>query len=103
MTNRKLKQEAQRAVTARFPLSDYAEIMREAEERGTTIADMLRLSWNSYLQQKELKYLLTSMESRLVRKVFEISSATVGLDESERKDAMQEFKERIAGGKENVQ
>lgn len=91
----KLRQEVQRAVTARFPLSDFAELSTEAEKQGTTIADMLRISWRSYCDQRHLDQVLLHMEARLVKVMFETCSAVAGLSDIEREDARSELKESM--------
>jgi hypothetical protein len=91
----KLRQEVQRAVTARFPLSDFAELSTEAEMQGTTIADMLRISWRSYCDQRQLDQVLFHMEARFVKVMFETCSAVAGLSDVERQEAQSELKERM--------
>lgn len=95
MIKKNLRQETQRAVTARFPLDDYAEIVQESESRGATVADVLRQAWASYRQQQEMNQLLTRLESRLIRHMFEVCAATSGLDDTERKEAMVELKQKL--------
>lgn len=95
MAKIKLRQETQRAVTARFPLGDFANLASEAESRGTTIADVLRIAWASYCEQQETKQLFARLEARLIRQMFEVCAATSRLDDKERTEAMSEFKERM--------
>lgn len=91
----KKRQETQRAVTARFTYADFSELTVEAEKRGTTIADMIRISWSSYQKQQDIKQLFSRLEIRLIRQMFEVCSVTAGLNEIERADAMTELKERM--------
>lgn len=98
MTKRRLRQELQRAVTARFPLDDYAAIVQVAEARAATVADVLRQAWHSYQQQQEINQLLQRLESRLTKRVFEACVAAGGLNDAERKEALAEFRARISNG-----
>ena len=94
---KKFIQENQKAVTTRFPMSSYLELLQEAEERGTTIADVVRTSWDNHKENQQIKELLSQQESRLIKLVFEVCAATSGLDHQERRDALAEFKERLKG------
>lgn len=98
MARRKLRQELQRAVTARFPLDDYAAIVQVAESRGATVADVLRHAWQSYQQQQDFQQLLQRLEARLTKRIFEACVAAGGLDESERREALSEYKAKISHG-----
>lgn len=91
----KLRQETQRPVTARFPIMEYAELTQEAEKLGTTVADVLRVAWKSYKEQRDVKLLIDRFESRMTRKVFEICSSTAGLSDKERKEALDEVRDRL--------
>ena len=92
------KNALQRPVTARFSADVYAELHAEAEDLGTTVADVLRLAWSAYKSHRSLESSLNSLETRMIRKFFEISVATCGLDENERKEALRQARELIARG-----
>jgi hypothetical protein len=85
----------QRAVTARFPLSDYTLLLAEAEKHGTTMADMLRICWSRFREQQSLEERLQQLESRLFRRAFEINCAVAGLTSSERQEVLADVKQRL--------
>ncbi|MUH72795.1 hypothetical protein [Psychrosphaera haliotis] len=94
----KYKHVQQKAITVRFPLSDYLKIEREAEELGSNLADVMRKAWLAYNSSQDFKTDLKNSEIRLTSKLFEICCAVQGLSEQERKDAFQELKSRLSGG-----
>lgn len=98
MSKVNVRSEKQRQVTTRLSLSEYSAMSLEAEARGTTVAGVLRQAWSQYHEESRLKEDLKRLEKRLIRKMFEVCSATIGLDEDERRAAMNElntkFKER---------
>lgn len=63
-----------KAVTARFSNEDYICLQTEAEERGCTVADVIRGSWTHYQEQKKLQQLLLKMEQRQRKFQFELLS-----------------------------
>ena len=95
---RRARNEKQRAVTSRFSIAAYAALVQEAEDRGTTVADVLRTAWSQYQEKTEQALLLRKLESRIVFKVFEVCSATLGLSADERKAAMIECNKKIKKG-----
>lgn len=96
----KYKHVQQKAITVRFPLSDYLKIEREAEERGSNLADVMRKAWIAYNNSQDFKTDLKTSENRLTSKIFEICCAVHGLSEQERRDAYRELKSRTSGGAE---
>jgi len=90
----------QKAVTVRFPMGDYLEIVNEAEAQNTTSADVVRRAWKSYQDNKNLIIKLMQLERRLVKNTFEICTATVGLSPAERKNAAVQVNKSI--GKEVI-
>jgi len=98
MGTRKLRQDTQRAVTARFSMEMYLEIVQEAESRGVAVADVIRGAWTSHKEQKAISLLLFQFEKRMVRQTFEICSAVAGLSKQERKQAKEEFLKVIKVG-----
>jgi len=91
------KNSQQHSVTTRFPLSDYSKLLSEAEQRGTTLADMLRICWAEYQSNEETEERLQKLESRIFRRVFEVGCATQSLTNSERQEALSEIKSRLRG------
>ena len=83
--------ELNKAVTTRFPIQEYVKIQKEAEKRGTTIADVIRSSW--YEQQQDNKFIqqLLRLEQRQRRTTFEMLCAAIGLKDHERNQALQEL------------
>lgn len=95
-----MKQQNQKAVTVRFPMSDYLEMVSEAETKNTTTADVIRQVWAGHQKQKSLAALLTQLELRLLRRTFDICAATVGLSVDERGQAARQVNQSL--GKELV-
>ena len=91
MSKLNVRSEKQRQVTTRLSLSEYAAMSLEAEVSGTTVAGVLRKAWSQYHEESRLKEDLKRLEKRLIKKMFEVCSATIGLDENERKAAMNEL------------
>ncbi len=87
MTKRNKKVEAQRAVTTRLPLGDYMALLSEAEEKGTTVADVLRLSWARYHADISIRDQISAVESRLTRRCFEFTCAIADITEEQRIEA----------------
>ncbi len=82
-----MTQQYQKAVTVRFSMKDYLEMVREAEVKGLSTADIVRLAWASYQAHQSIERLLLKLEQRQLTSTFEICAATIGLSESERKKA----------------
>ena len=98
MSKRRARHEKGRGATARFSHGDYTALVQEAEDKGTTVAAIIRMAWTSYQEKSEHAFLMRKLESRIVFKVFEVCSATLGLSEEERKAARQEFNHRVKNG-----
>jgi len=94
MSKRRHRHEKDRAATARFPQGAYVALAQEAENRGTTIAAIIRMAWASYQEKTEVDLQFRKLESRIVKQMFEVCSATLGLSEAERKAAIKEFKKQ---------
>ena len=95
MSKVNVRSEKQRQVTTRLSLSEYSAMSTEAEESGTTVAGVLRQAWSKYHEESRLKEDLRRLERRLIKKMFEVCSATIGLDEDERKAAMTELNSKF--------
>lgn len=89
---------AMRAVTSRFSLSDYMALLAEAERTGSNPSQLLRQAWQVYQEQQQLDERLTQFESRLTRRTFEIVSAVAGLTETECKQAQAQVKQQLREG-----
>jgi len=88
--NRKYK--STKAITTRFSLRDHSLLLQESEKLGTTLADVIRVSWSDYQQQKNFNQQLDQMEKRLIYAYFEINCLMLDINEHERqsiKDRMQ--------------
>ncbi|MFT4803559.1 MAG: hypothetical protein ACI9YE_000753 [Psychroserpens sp.] len=83
---------AQQAVTTRFTLGDYMNLLAEVERTGSNPSQMLRKAWHVYMEQQSIEVRLAQLESRLTRRTFEIVSAVAGLSETEKKEALQQAK-----------
>ena len=93
--NKKSKGNSPQPITTRLSISDRAALLAEAERRGTTAADMLRISWTAYQEQQKLDERIRSLETRLKRQMFEIVCAVGGLTPSERNEALQDVRRRL--------
>ncbi|MDR6997024.1 hypothetical protein J2Y65_003736 [Aeromonas salmonicida] len=82
-----MKQQNQKAVTVRFTMKDYLEMVHEAEIKKLSTADVVRQAWASYQAHQNIEHLLFKLEQRILTSTFEICAATVGLSENERKTA----------------
>jgi len=92
MRKRNARYETQKAVTVRLSHADFLALLQKAEEMGTTNADVIRTAWGSYQEKSEVELKFKKLESRIVKQMFEVCSATLGLNDSERKAAIKEFK-----------
>ena len=88
----KFKNQTQKAITARFSISDYLAIEREAEKLGSNLADVIRRAWTVYNSANEFKTDLTILENSIAIQTFNICCAVQGLNEQERADALNELK-----------
>lgn len=95
-----MKQPNQRAVTVRFSMRDYLDLVSSAEEQKTTIAEIIRQAWANHHEQQNLMLLLSKLEQQLLLKTFEICAATVGLSDAERTAAVRQV--NTALGKEVI-
>jgi len=83
-----------KAVTARLPLQDYLKLQQEAEQRGCTIADVIRQAWTQYQAQQQIQQQLLTLEQRQRQTTFEMLCAVVGLQASEREQALQQLQQQ---------
>jgi len=91
MRKRNARHESPKAVTVRLSHADFIALLQKAEEMGTTNADVIRTAWTSYQEKSEVELKFKKLESRIVKQIFEVCSATLGLSETERKAAIEEF------------
>lgn len=88
------KKETTKAVTARFPYHEYLLLLQAAEQRGCTIAEVIRDAWSEYQQQHQVKQQLMRLEQRQRKTTFEMLCTVIGLQANERKQAFQQLQER---------
>jgi hypothetical protein len=89
-----MSKEISKAVTARFPQQEYLKLLDEAEQRGTTIADIIRTAWSNYQQQTQLQQTLLRLEQRQRKVNFEMLCTITGLQPEERQPAITELQSR---------
>lgn len=77
-----------KAVTTRFPMQDYLRLQQEAEQRGCTIADVVRGAWSQHHLQQQIQHRLSLFEQRQRKTFFEMLCAVVGLEPNERKEVV---------------
>lgn len=95
MTQKRKKQIRSEVVSIRFPAGDFINITKEAEEKNTSIAEVMRGAWREHLLQRDIHDSLAVLEQRLIRKTFEIVSVVAGVDDQERLLAWKKFKVRM--------
>lgn len=98
MSKRKARHEPSKSVTVRLSNSDSIALAEEVEKTGSNNSAVLKVAWASYREKSDLALLMRKLESRMVSKVFEVCSATLGLSEEERKTAKMEFNQRVRSG-----
>ncbi|WP_440876443.1 hypothetical protein [Thalassotalea sp. PLHSN55] len=93
----KYKSLTQKAITARFSISEYQKIEELAEQNGSNLAEVIREAWRSYKKKNDIAKELESLKATLLKQTFEVCSAVAGLSEDERVEAISELKERLGG------
>lgn len=83
-----------KAVTARFPAQEYYRLQQEAENRGSTIADVIRDCWQQRLHQQHIEQHLMRLEQRLYKAQFEMLCEIINLPSGEREQARQALRRR---------
>ncbi|ENM5766342.1 hypothetical protein V4V57_002038 [Vibrio mimicus] len=90
---------AQHAVTTRLTVGDYSALRAEAEAKGSNPAQVLRLAWSLYLENRTIENRLDRLESRMTRRTFEIVSVVAGLSQAERQEALSQVKKYLEATK----
>lgn len=93
----KYKSLTQKAITARFSISEYQKIEELAEQNGSNLAEVIREAWRSYKKKSDIAQELENLKANLLKQTFEVCSAVAGLSENERVEAISELKERLGG------
>jgi len=83
----------EKAITVRFSKEDHLLLLQQSEQRGCSVADMIRKSWAHYQQQQQIQQLLLRLEQRQRKNTFEMLSTTLGLKTDERHQAMKQLHE----------
>ncbi|MBE0459947.1 hypothetical protein [Pseudoalteromonas prydzensis] len=91
----KYKSLTQKAITARFSISEYQKIEELAEQNGSNLAEVIREAWRSYKKKDDLSKDLQKLKLELLKQTFEICSSVAGLNEHERTEAINELKKRL--------
>ncbi|WP_076920533.1 hypothetical protein [Pseudoalteromonas sp. SK18] len=91
----KYKSLTQKAITARFSITEYQRIEEVAEASGSNLAEVLREAWRSYKKKDDFSSDLQKLRVELLKQTFEICSAVAGLNEQERTEAITELKNRL--------
>lgn len=81
-------------------MGDFLDITSEAEAQNTTTAEVVRRAWKSSQENKSIDHKFVRLEKRMLTNIFEICSATVGLNSAERIKAAQQVNNSF--GKEVV-
>ena len=93
----KYKSLTQKAITARFSITEYQKIEELAEKNGSNLAEVIREAWRNYKKKDDISKELDSLKVNLLKQTFEVCSAVAGLSEDERVEAISELKERLGG------
>lgn len=93
----KYKSLTQKAITARFSISDYQKIEELAEQNGSNLAEVIREAWRSYKKKNDISNELERLKTNLLKQTFEVCSAVAGLSDDERIEAISELKQRLKG------
>jgi uncharacterized protein with von Willebrand factor type A (vWA) domain len=93
----KYKSLNQKAITARFSISDYQKVEEMAEQNGSNLAEVIRDAWRSYKKKDEYSKELDCLKDNLLKQTFEVCSAVAGLSDDERVEAISELKQRLGG------
>ena len=91
----KFKSITQKAITARFSISEYQKIEELAEENGSNLAEVIREAWRKYKNEHDLSRDLDVLKTSLLKQTFDICSAVAGLSDKERSEALDELKNRV--------
>ena len=86
--------EVSKAVTARFPVQEYLRLQQEAEQRGCTIADVIRNAWSQHQQQDQVQQQLLRLEQRQRKSTFEMLCSVIGLQANEREQALRQLQQK---------
>lgn len=89
------KKNVNRAITVRFPNTDYNRIVQDAELKNESVAEHLRQIISEHSEQKSLDQSLLELERKIANRIFSIVCAVANLSEHEREMA----KMRLNGGK----
>tara|TARA_R110001583_G_scaffold19264_1_gene75574 strand:+ start:1797 stop:2099 length:303 start_codon:yes stop_codon:yes gene_type:complete len=93
----KYKSLTQKAITARFSITEYQKIEELAEQNGSNLAEIIRDAWRSYKKESDNSQDLEKLKTSLLKQTFEVCSAVAGLSEDERVEAIAELKDRLGG------
>lgn len=81
-----------KAVTTRFTGEEFFRLQQEAEKQGTTVASVIRNSWQQFQQQQILQQHLLRLEQRQRKVLFEMLSAVIRLQPDERQEVVNKLK-----------
>lgn len=82
-------------ISVRLSSRDHENLSREAEQKGSTIAEVARLRIQQAEKDLELKDLVNSLLKHLTKSSFIITSVIAGLDSSEKQDALKKAEELL--------
>lgn len=86
------KQPTTKAVTTRFSISDHMKLLQIAENKGSTVGDVIRESWRHYQQRQHIEQQLLQLEQRLKYSTFETLISITNLDEKAKQNAIEKLK-----------
>lgn len=98
----KYKSLTQKAITARFSISEYQKIEELAEKNGSNLAEVIREAWRNYKKDHDLSRDLEKLKSSILKQTFDICSAVAGLSDKERAEALDELKNRVGVNNERT-
>jgi len=92
------KNNLNKPVTVRFYPNDYNKLLQLAEQKNTSVAEVIRQAWAANEEQKDFAIKLLALEERLSKRNFEIVAAVANLDEQEKNLAQQRLFKSTKGG-----
>lgn len=89
------KSNAMRQCSVRLPSGLHNYIVQEADEKGTTVGDIIRNACSLMQENISLAERVGQLEHRIVRKVFESQCIVAELSSTERDRALNDLKTRL--------
>ena len=83
-----LNNKLNKSVTVRFSTDDYHSLADDAERSGTTMADMLRKTYNFYSTHQRIESQIIEMEQRQKTLLIELLSEMLNLSDEQKNEVV---------------